>query len=102
MKKSLTDILCDGLIGKKIKLYKVLDKQYKPEGNFYFLADKDMKSVSKKVEIIEETYGIIMDLKTEDLGYEGDYYEFTIVDSSNTRIQVNDLNSITSNIEFLD
>jgi hypothetical protein len=101
MKKSLADILRESLIGKKIKLYKILDKQYNPKGNVYFLTDKDNILVSKKVEIIEETYGVIKNLETDKIDYEGDYYNFTIVDGDGTPIHVNGLSSITSKIEFL-
>jgi hypothetical protein len=101
MKKSLADILRESLIGKKIKLYKILDKQYNPKGNVYFLTDKDNIPVSKKVEIIEETYGVITNLETDEVDYEGDYYDFTIVDGDGTPIYVNGLSSITSKIEFL-
>jgi hypothetical protein len=101
MKKSLTDILIDALLGKKIKLYKVIDKQYKPEGIIYYLADKDALPHPKKCEIIEETHGTIKNLNTEHHQYEGDGYYFDIFDDEGIIMNVNGLYSITSSVEIL-
>ena len=101
MKKSLTDILIEALVGKKIKLYKVIDKQYNPEGNEYFLADKDFLSHPKKCVIVGETHGTIQNLETQDYGYEGDNYDFTVVDDNGEELKVHGLHTITASIEFI-
>ena len=101
MKKSLTDILIENLVGKKIKLYKVLDKQYNPEGNKYFLADKGFLAHPKKCEIVGETHGTIQNLETEDCGYDGDNYVFTIVDDNGLPMNVHGLHTITASVEFI-
>lgn len=102
MKKSLTEILIDNLVGKKIKLFKVVDKQHTKEGNVYYLADKFNLPHYKNCEIVAETHGTIKSLDTEDCGYEGDGYYFTIVDDNNEPLNVHGLHTITATVEFLD
>ncbi len=101
MKKSLTDILIENLVGKKIKFYKVLDKQFNPKGDEYFLADKGFLSHPKKCVIIGETYGTIQNLETEHFAYEGDNYMFTIVDDNGVAMNVHGLHTITASVEFI-
>jgi hypothetical protein len=101
MKTSLTDILVNALVGKTIKLYKVIDKQHNPEGVSYYLADKGFLSHSKKCEIIGEIHGTIESLETQDCGYEGDNYEFIIVDENGVIMNVHGLHTITANVEIL-
>lgn len=102
MKTSLTDILKEALIGKKIKLYKVLDKTRNPKGLEYYLTDKDEIAHPKKCEIIGESVGIIISLKTEYEYYEGDSYNFLIHDISGNSVHFNGLYSITSNLEIIE
>lgn len=101
MKKSLTDILIEALVGKKIRLYKVLDKRYNEKGNEYFITDKGALEHPKKCEIINESHGTIQSLATQDCGYDGDNYEFIIVDDNGDVMHVNGLYSVTSIVEFL-
>lgn len=101
MKKSLTDILIEALVGKKIKLYKVLDKIHNPKGNEYYLADKGFLAHPKKCQIIGETHGTIQNLDTTDCGYDGDDYCFTIVDDNGVVLNVQGLHTITANVELL-
>jgi hypothetical protein len=98
MKKELTDILRDFLIGKKIKLYEV---QEKGRNCTYFLTDKAELPHPKNCKIISETHGIIQSIETEYISYEGDYYHVVVVDNNGKPMRVNGLYSITSNIEIV-
>jgi hypothetical protein len=102
MEKSLTDILRDALIGKKIKLYKVLDKNNSVKGMEYFITQKDFLIRPKKCEITGESYGFVKSIETENDQYEGDYYNVVIVDDNDKPIHFNGLNSITSNLEIIE
>jgi hypothetical protein len=65
MEKSLTDVLREALIGKKIKLYKVLDKTNSTKGLEYFITQKDNLCHPKKCQIIDESYGFVKSIETE-------------------------------------
>ena len=102
MEKSLTDILREALIGKKIKLHKVLDKNNSAKGMEYFIVQKDCLIRPKKCEFIGESYGFIKSIETENDQYEGDYYNVVIVDDNDNPIHFNGLNSITSKLEIIE
>jgi hypothetical protein len=97
MKTSLTEILQEALIGKKIKLYKAIDKC---TGYEFYLTD--IKDKSKTIKIIDETYGFIKKIKTDSVMYEGDFYNFFIVDENGVLLHVHGLYSITSKLEIID
>ena len=101
MKTSLTDILINALIGKKIKLYKVLEKNHNPSGLEYYLTDEHDLPHPKKCKIIGETHGFIKSIDTSNDKYDGDYYDIMVVDDAGIPIHVNGLNSITCNLEII-
>jgi hypothetical protein len=102
MIKSLTDVLSEALIGRKIKLYKVLDTRHNKEGVEYYITEKSILEHPKMCVIIGETFGIINSIETELIQYEGDYYNIRIVDEYNNPLNVNGFSSITSCFEYLD
>ena len=102
MKKSLTDILNENLVGKNIKLYKVLDKRYEPDIREIFLTDKDALPHPKKCEIIGESVGIIANIESDyDVRNRGDYINIKFVDDKGEKIIVLNSNSTTSKLEFI-
>lgn len=101
MEKSLTDILREFLINKKIKLYRVLDKTANSNGIEYFITEKENLAHPKKCTIVGESYGFIKSIETEEVQYEGDYYNIVIVDDNDAPIHFNGLNSITSKFEII-
>ena len=101
MKKSLTDILIEALLGKKIKLYKVLNKTHNRKGVEILYADTDFLPHPKNFVVIGETHGTIQNIETQDCGYDGDNYEFTIVDDNGVVMNVHGLHTITASVEFL-
>ena len=101
-KQNLTDILIKALLGKKIKLYKVLDKTHNPDGDEYCVADKSAMPHPQKSEIIKEIYGTIKSIETNTDTFEGDSYNIVIIDEKNKPIHYLGLNSITSYFELMD
>lgn len=101
MEKSLTDILKEALIGKKIKLYNVLDKMRSQEGMEYYMPEKGALYHPKKCVITGESYGFIKSLETDTVQYEGDWYSFVIVDDEGNQMNVQGLDSITSKLEII-
>jgi len=102
MKKSLTDILIENLVGKKIKLYKVLDKRYEPDTREYFLSDKGFLPHPKKCEIIGESVGTIKNIVSNYDSYnKADFIQIEFVDDKGHKILVLDSNTTTSNLEFI-
>jgi hypothetical protein len=101
MEKSLTDILKEALISKKIKLYKVLDKMYNPQGLEYYIPETGILAHPKKCVITGESHGFIKSLETDTVEYEGDWYSFIIVDDEGKEMNVQGLNSITSKFEII-
>lgn len=97
MKKELTDILREALIGKKIKLYKVSSNV-----DYHATAKEELSPFEQK-NIVGETFGIIQDIETDTETYCGDSYNFTVVDESGSRMHIGcGLGSITSNIEIIE
>jgi hypothetical protein len=97
MKKELTDILREALIGKKIKLYKVSSNVD------YYATSKEELIPSEQKKIVGETFGIIQDIETDTETYCGDSYDFTVVDESGSRMNMGGgLSSITSEIEIIE
>jgi len=97
MKKELSDILREALIGKKIKLYKVSSNVE------YYTASMDELIPSEQKKIVGETFGIIQDIETDTETYCGDSYDFIIVDESGSRMNMGGgLSSITSKIEIIE
>lgn len=102
MEKTLTDILREALIGKKIKLYKVLDKKNNENVLEYFITERSNLFHPKKCKIIGESIGVIKSIDTEHDTYDGDFYDVKIVDENNNNIHFNGLNTITSKFEIID
>lgn len=96
MKKELTDILREALIGKKIKLYKVSSNVD------YHATEEEELILSERKKIVGETFGIIQSIETDYINHEGDSYNFTVVDESGSPMHIDGLNSITSNIEIIE
>lgn len=96
MKKELTDILIEALIGKKIKLYKV-------SSNIdYYATSTEELSPSEQKKIVGETFGIIQGIETDTESYFGDSYNFVVVDESGSRMHIGcGLSSIKSTIEII-
>jgi len=101
MEKSLTDVIKEALIGKKIKLYKVLDKCNSTKGLEYFVTQKDNLYHPKKCQIIGESHGFIKSIETETLEYDGDWYDIIVVDDNDSPVNVSGFNSITSKFEII-
>jgi hypothetical protein len=96
MKKELSDILRDALIGKKIKLYKVSSNVD------YYATSKEELIPSEQKKIVGETFGIIQDIETDTETYCGDSYDFTVVDEYGSRMNIGcGLSSITSTLEII-
>jgi hypothetical protein len=102
MVKSLTDVLNEALIGRKIKLYKVLDTRNNKEGVEYYITEKNILPHPKMCVIIGETFGIINSIETDLIPYEGDSYNILIIDEYNKPLNVVGFSSITSCFEYLD
>ena len=102
MKTSLTDILTQALVGKRVKLYKVLDKRYEPDVREYYLIDTMYLPHPKKCQIVEEVEGVIKNIKSEyDTYNKSNYFDIQIVDDKDKLMFVYDANTVTSNIELL-
>ncbi len=102
MEKSLTDILREVLVGKPIKLYKVSYKEYNKENYILcYITNKEHLFHIKGAYIIGETHGFVKKIETEEIPYEGDIYNFSIVDGENKIMDVRGLESITSKLEIL-
>jgi hypothetical protein len=97
MEKELTDFLIEALIGKKIKIYKFKNEN-NPDGGYYLYATK---KTDEDLIFISEMSGTIVNLSTYYYGYDGDDYNFDIIDDEGKPLIVYGLNSITSKIEFL-
>jgi hypothetical protein len=102
MKKKLVEILSEQLVGKKIKLYKVSDKQLNRVGYEYFIVDKhDIIINHKKMTIIGESFGFIKSVTAEYDSYDGDFFNIVVVDEQMKELHVNGLYSLTNEIEIL-
>lgn len=102
MKTSLTEILVQALVGKRVKLYKVLDKRYEPDFREYCLLDERSLPHPKKCEIIGDAEGVIKNIASEyDVYNKSDYVTIHIVDDNDKPIFVHDANTVTSNVELL-
>jgi len=95
MLRELTDYLRDALVGKKIKLTEFQN----PNGRKYFSANI---GESPKDQKIGESFGLIKEIETMDIAYEGDNYHFVIVNDLGEVLHVNGIYSITSKIEIID
>jgi hypothetical protein len=95
MVRELTDYLRNALVGKKIKL----TEYQNPNGYKYFSAYLGDSPVDQK---IGESFGIIKEINTMAIAYEGDSYTFVIVNESGEKLHVNGIYSITSKIEIID
>jgi hypothetical protein len=102
MKTSLTEILRNALIGKKIKLYKILDKRHDKKGTEYYLTNLEDREHPTKCTVVDETHGFIKSIETFYETYDGDYYDVFIVDDNGHPLHVNGLYSITSELEIID
>lgn len=100
MKISLIEILRNALVGKKIKLYKVLDKTTNKNGLEYYLIDLGEKPHPTKCEVISESHGFIKSINAEYVEYEGDLYLIEIVDDNGQPLHFKGLNSVTSKLEI--
>lgn len=106
---AFVDILCERLIGKKIKLYKVFNhhKRYDPTGLTYYITSPSDKVYrqhknSSTCKIVEETYGIIKSIKVKNYGYEGeDFFQMRVCDETGKDFHIIGLQSLTSKIELL-
>jgi len=101
MIKSLTDILKEALIGKKIKLHRVIVNRTDNPIEFFLTHKNELKNYTD-IKIIGESYGWIKSIRTFTEPYDGDYYEIVIVDEKNKPIHFNGLSSITSKLELID
>lgn len=98
MQKSLISILRDNLIGKKIKLYSIFDDR---SNTSYYITDLLDLPHPKKCRLTGESSGTIESIEVEHDNYEGDMYNFIILDVLGVPIHFNGLNSITSNLTLL-
>jgi len=97
-RKTLTDIICEALVGKKLKLYHIQSTNGSKK-TFYATDKQELLNTDK---VIGETHGLVQSIETETETYSGDYYKVVIVDENGTPMHVNGLNSITSGFEIVE